>query len=342
MRLKFPPLGWKKIFLYLLGSCGIMMPLEEMRMKIADSMIELIGNTPLLRLHGTEAEFKVNAVLLGKCERFNPSGSVKDRAALSMLTDAENRGLIHRGSTIVEPTSGNTGVGLAAIGARLGYRVILTMPDSMSQERIALLKAYGATVVLTPSALGMQGAVAEAERIAEQTGGFLPSQFDNPANPASHRQTAEELLRDTEGRIDVFVAGIGTGGTISGVGKVLKSTCPEIRIVGVEPKRSPLLTEGKSGKHNLQGIGANFIPKTLDLSVVDEIVTVDESDAYLASRALSRRDGLLSGITSGAALYAAVELSRRPQYANKTFVILLADTGERYLSTELFNTEESV
>lgn len=311
-------------------------------MNIANSMIDLIGNTPLLRLHGTEAEFKVSAVLLGKCERFNPSGSVKDRAALSMLTDAEHRGLIRKGSTIIEPTSGNTGVGLAAIGARLGYRVILTMPDSMSRERIALLKAYGATVVLTPSALGMQGAVDEAERIAAETGGFLPSQFTNPANPASHKQTAEELLRDTEGRIDVFVAGIGTGGTVSGVGKALRSACPGVRIVGVEPKRSPLLTEGRSGKHDLQGIGANFVPKTLDLSVVDEIVAVDDTDAYSAARTLARRDGLLSGITSGAALYAAVELSRRPQYKNKTFVVLLADTGERYLSTELFHMEESV
>lgn len=311
-------------------------------MNIVDSIADLVGRTPLIELHGLENAYALNGRLLGKAERFNPSGSAKDRIALAMLTDAAQRGLLRTGTCIVEPTSGNTGVGLAALGARMGYQVVLTMPDTMSRERIALLKAYGAKVVLTPGALGMKGAIAEAERIAAETDAFIPSQFENPENPAVHeRTTGEEIWSDTDGKVDIFVAGVGTGGTLSGVAHALKKHNPAVRIVAVEPAGSPLLSEGRTGAHNLQGIGANFIPATLDRSIIDEIITVREADAYAIGRALAACDGLLCGITSGAAAYAALTLLRHAENAGKTVVAFLPDTGERYLSTKLFEGEDA-
>jgi len=307
-------------------------------MNIRSSISELIGNTPLLELQNISRIHCINARLLAKLERFNPAGSAKDRVALSMLNDAEAKGLISSGATIIEPTSGNTGIGLAAVAASRGYKVILTMPDTMSRERISLLRAYGARVILTEGARGMTGAIEKAEEIARETpNSFIPSQFDNPANPAAHyASTAPEIWRDTDGQVDIFVAGAGTGGTISGTGRYLKEKNPAVRIVAVEPASSPLLTKGYAGAHGLQGIGANFVPENLDLSVIDEIMPVTDEDAYAAGRDMAQKEGILVGITSGAAIYAAVELAKRPENNGKTIVALLPDTGDRYLSTAMF------
>lgn len=301
------------------------------------NIAEIIGKTPLLEAHNFAATVGVDAHLLCKLECFNPAGSAKDRVALSMLDDAEERGLIKEGATVIEPTSGNTGIGLAALCARRGYRLILTMPDTMSAERRALLAAYGAKIVLTDGTLGMTGAVAKAKELASEIeNSFIPSQFDNPANPNAHyTTTGPEIWVDANGRVDAFVAGVGTGGTISGIGHYLKEQNPNCRIVAVEPATSPLLSKGYAGAHGLQGIGANFVPENLDKTVIDEIITVTNEDAYRAARAFATTEGLLVGITSGAALHAATELAKQmPKDAR--IAVLLPDTGERYLSTPLF------
>ncbi len=301
------------------------------------NIAEMIGKTPLLEAHNFAAAYANGAHLLCKLECFNPAGSAKDRVALYMLDDAEERGLIKSGATVIEPTSGNTGIGLAALCARRGYRLILTMPDSMSAERRALLAAYGAEIVLTDGALGMTGAVEKAKALAATIkGSFIPSQFDNPANPKAHyTTTGPEIWADCDGKIDAFVAGVGTGGTLSGVGKYLKEQNPNCRIVAVEPETSPLLSKGYTGAHGLQGIGANFVPDNLDRTVIDDILTVTDENSYRAARAFATTEGLLVGITSGAALHAATELAKQlPKDAN--IVVLLPDTGERYLSTPLF------
>ena len=301
------------------------------------NIAELIGKTPLMEAHNFAVAYANGARLLCKLECFNPAGSAKDRVALSMLDDAEARGLIQEGATVIEPTSGNTGIGLAALCAHRGYRLILTMPDSMSAERRALLAAYGAEIVLTDGALGMTGAVAKAKELAEQIeNSFIPSQFDNPANPQAHyTTTGPEIWEDCEGKIDAFVAGVGTGGTLSGVGKYLKEQNPDCRIVAVEPEASPLLSKGYAGAHGLQGIGANFVPENLDKAIIDDIITVTDEDAYRAARTFATTEGLLVGITSGAALHAAAELAKTmPKGAR--IAVLLPDTGERYLSTPLF------
>ena len=307
-------------------------------MNVKQSISELIGSTPLLELNNIEQANRLNARLLAKLEYLNPAGSAKDRVALNMLNDAEARGLIRPGAVIIEPTSGNTGIGLAAVAASRGYKVVLTMPDTMSKERISLLRAYGAEVILTDGAKGMTGAIEKANEIAAATeNSFIPGQFVNPANPAAHYETTgPEIWRDTDGQVDIFVAGAGTGGTISGVGKFLKEQNPRIRIIAVEPANSPLLTEGRAGAHGLQGIGANFVPDTLNRSVIDEIIPVYEQDAYAAGRELAENEGILAGITSGAALHAAKLLAARPENAGKMIVALLPDTGDRYLSTPLF------
>lgn len=308
-------------------------------MRIYNQVTDLIGHTPLVRLNRYIANRRLEADILAKVEFFNPAGSAKDRVGMAMLDDAEQKGILKPGATIIEPTSGNTGVGLAAAAAPRGYKVILTMPDSMSVERQNLLRAYGAQVVLTPGALGMAGAIDKANEIAAATpGSFIPSQFENMANPAVHfATTGPEIWEDTDGRVDIFVAGVGTGGTISGVGKYLKAQNPDVKIVAVEPAGSPLLSGGKAGPHGLMGIGANFIPNTLSREVVDEVITVTEADAYAAGRALAWEEGMLVGITSGAALHAAAELAKRPENKGKVIVCLLPDTGERYLSTPMFN-----
>ena len=301
------------------------------------NIAEIVGKTPLLDAQNFATSANVKAHLLCKLECFNPAGSAKDRVALSMLNDAEERGLIGEGATIIEPTSGNTGIGLAAICARRGYRLILTMPDSMSAERRALLSAYGAEIVLTDGKLGMTAAIEKARELAAQIeNSFIPSQFDNPANPNAHyTTTGPEIWQDAEGRVDAFVAGVGTGGTLSGVGRYLKEQNPNCRIVAVEPKASPLLSKGCAGAHGLQGIGANFVPENLDRTIIDEIIPVTEEDAYRAARAFATTEGFLVGITSGAALHAAAELAKQmPQDAR--IAVLLPDTGERYLSTPLF------
>lgn len=305
---------------------------------ICRSVDELIGRTPLLELGNLAKTNNLQATVLAKLEYLNPAGSAKDRVAKSMLDDAEARGLLGEGSVIIEPTSGNTGIGLAAVAAARGYRTIIVMPDSMSPERIRLMEAYGAEVVLTPGAEGMSRAITKAEELAKEIpGSFIPGQFDNPANAAAHfATTGPEIWADTEGQVDIFVAGIGTGGTITGTGRFLKSQNPDIRIVGVEPAGSPILSGGKAGKHGLQGIGAGFVPKVLDTSVYDQILTVTEEQAYAAARALGKAEGILVGISSGAALHAALELARNPENAGKTIVVLLPDTGDRYLSTDLF------
>ena len=305
---------------------------------ICRSVDELIGRTPLLELGNLAKTNNLQATVLAKLEYLNPAGSAKDRVAKSMLDDAEARGLLGEGSVIIEPTSGNTGIGLAAVAAARGYRTIIVMPDSMSPERIRLMEAYGAEVVLTPGAEGMSRAITKAEELAKEIpGSFIPGQFDNPANAAAHfATTGPEIWADTEGQVDIFVAGIGTGGTITGTGRFLKSQNPDIRIVGVEPAGSPILSGGKAGKHGLQGIGAGFVPKVLDTSVYDQILTVTEEHAYAAARALGKAEGILVGISSGAALHAALELARNPENAGKTIVVLLPDTGDRYLSTDLF------
>ena len=305
------------------------------------SVSELVGNTPLLLTENYNKKHANGASILCKLEYLNPTGSSKDRAALAMINDAEEKGLINKdGSTvIIEPTSGNTGIGFAAIAASKGYRVILTMPESMSVERRKLLAAYGAEIVLTDAKLGMQGAIDKAKKLASSMpSAFIPSQFDNPANPAAHRSTTgPEIWRDTDGKVDMFVAGIGTGGTISGVGEYLKSQNPDIQIIGVEPSSSPLISKGRFGPHGLQGIGANFIPDNLNRNVVDKIITVSEADSYATTKELARLEGILCGITSGAALHVATELTRLPENKDKTIVVLLPDTGARYLSTPLFD-----
>lgn len=308
-------------------------------MNVYTSIDQLIGKTPLFELTNIEKEYNLNAKIFAKLEGMGPAGSAKDRVALSMIRAAEREGKLTAGSTIIEPTSGNTGIGLCAVAASRGYRAIIVMPDNMSVERIRLMRAYGAEVVLTPAALGMTGAIEKAKELAETIeNSFIPDQFANPANPAAHFDTTgPEIWADTDGQVDVFVAGVGTGGTISGVGKYLKSEKPDVRVVAVEPADSPLLSQGHAGSHGLQGIGANFIPATLDQTVIDEIVTVKEDEAYAAGRLLARREGILAGISSGAALHAAIVLAKRKENEGKCIVVLLADTGERYLSTELFS-----
>jgi len=308
---------------------------------IAKNLIELIGHTPLLELSGTERELKLGARIVAKLESFNPLRSVKDRTALALIERAERKGLIDPQSTIVEPTSGNTGIGLAYICAIRGYRLILTMPDSMSLERRALLKALGAEIVLTPAYEGMAGAIKRANELAQKIGNaYIPQQFENPANPDVHRRTtAEEIITDTDGRLDFFVAGIGTGGTITGVGQVLKQLNPKVKVVGVEPKTSAVLSGQRPGPHKIQGIGAGFVPKTLDTEVYDELMRISDDAAMSAAQLLAQRDGVLAGISSGAAAAAAIKLARRPENEGKTIVVLLPDTGERYLSTQLYNYE---
>ena len=302
------------------------------------STLDLIGNTPLVEVTNIENEQNLDAAVLVKLEYFNPGGSVKDRIAKAMIEDAESRGVLKEGAVIIEPTSGNTGIGLAAIAAAKGYRIILTMPETMSVERRNILKAYGAELVLTDGTKGMKGAIAKAQELAaEIPNSFIPGQFENPANPAAHRATTgPEIWRDTNGRIDIFVAGVGTGGTITGVGEYLKGQNPDINIVAVEPAGSPVLSEGKAGKHKIQGIGAGFVPEILSTSVYDEVIRVTDEDAFAAARYLAGREGILTGISSGAALHAAVELARRPENRGKMIVALLPDSGDRYYSTPLF------
>jgi cysteine synthase A len=306
--------------------------------QIYKDISELVGNTPLMELTGYERQHGLGARLVAKLECMNPAGSAKDRVARAMILDAEEKGLLKPGATIIEPTSGNTGIGLAAMAAARGYKVILTMPETMSMERRRLLQAYGAQLVLTPGAKGMAGAIEEAERLHRETpGSIIPGQFDNPANPRAHYETTgPEIWRDTQGEVAIFVAGIGTGGTLSGTGRYLKQMNPNIRIVGVEPARSPLISQGKAGPHGLQGIGANFIPENLDRSIYDEIITVTDEQAYAAGREIAQKEGMLVGITSGAAVYAAGLLAQRKENEGKLIVALLPDTGERYLSTPMF------
>lgn len=304
-------------------------------MKIANNVTDLIGNTPLVKIN----KFGSNATILAKCEFLNPSHSVKDRIAYSMIKVAMEEGKINSNSVIIEPTSGNTGVGLAMVCAQLDLKIILTMPSSMSMERQKLLRAFGAQLVLTEPKYGMQGAVDEAIKLANKTpNSFIPSQFENPANPEIHKTTtAIEILKDTDSKVDIFIAGFGTGGTVSGVGKILKQKNPNIKIIAVEPEKSPLLSKGEAGPHAIQGIGANFIPKNLDKSVIDEYFTVSNEDALLTGKMLARKEGLLVGISSGANVFAAKEIANRPQNAGKIIVTLLCDTGERYLSTALYD-----
>lgn len=306
--------------------------------KIYRSLTELIGKTPLMEIENYNREAKIRARILAKLEYFNPAGSVKDRIAKSMLEDAEARGLIRPGGTIIEPTSGNTGIGLAAVAAAKGYKVMLTMPETMSVERRNLLKAYGAKLVLTEGAKGMSGAIEMARQLTNETpGSFMPGQFENPANPEAHRKTTgPEIWEDTQGAVDIFVAGVGTGGTITGTGEFLKNKNPAVKIIAVEPAGSPVLSGGEAGPHAIQGIGAGFVPDVLDTTIVDEIFRVENEQAFAAAKSLAKTEGLLVGISSGAALYAATEVSKRAENAGKTIVVLLPDTGERYLSTPLF------
>lgn len=308
-------------------------------MKIYEKITDLIGGTPLLRLCNYAAKRELEADLYAKLEYFNPAGSVKDRIARAMLDDAERSGKLAPGAVIIEPTSGNTGIGLASVAAARGYRLILTMPETMSVERRNLLKAYGAELVLTEGAKGMKGAIEKAKELAEQTpNSFIPGQFENPANPAIHRATTgPEIWEDTDGQVDIFVAGVGTGGTITGVGEFLKSKNPQIRVVAVEPATSPVLSKGISGPHKIQGIGAGFVPEILNTDVYDEIIAVESEAAFATGKAIAREEGVLVGISSGAAVYAATELARRPENFGKRIVVLLPDTGDRYLSTPLFS-----
>jgi len=306
--------------------------------RIAEKITDLIGNTPLLELNNYSKQNNIESRLIAKLEYFNPAGSVKDRIGYAMIKDAEEKGLLKKDSVIIEPTSGNTGIALAFVSAAKGYRLILTMPETMSMERRNLLKALGAELVLTPGLLGMKGAIEKAEELAREIpNSFIPQQFKNPANPEIHRKTtAEEIWRDTDGQVDIFVAGVGTGGTITGVGEVLKQRKPEVKIVAVEPADSPVLSGGKPGPHKIQGIGAGFIPDVINLKVIDEIFKVKNEEAMETSRKLARTEGVLVGISSGAALFAATEIAKRPENKGKTIVVLLPDTGERYLSTVLF------
>lgn len=305
---------------------------------IYKSADELIGKTPLLELAHIEKELGLNAKLIAKLEYFNPAGSVKDRIAKAMIDDAEAKGMLTKDSVIIEPTSGNTGIGLASVAAARGYRIIIVMPETMSVERRQLMKAYGAELVLTEGAKGMKGAIAKAEELAKEIpGGFIPSQFTNPANPEAHRKTtAPEIWEDTDGKVDIFVAGVGTGGTITGIGEYLKSKNPNVKIVAVEPKSSPVLSEGVAGAHKIQGIGAGFVPEILNTKVYDEIITIANEDAFETGRLIGKKEGVLVGISSGAAVHAAIELAKRPENAGKNIVVLLPDTGDRYLSTPLF------
>lgn len=310
-------------------------------MKVYERITDLIGGTPLLKLNNYIAEKSLQAELYVKLEYLNPAGSVKDRIARAMIDDAEEKGLLKPGSVIIEPTSGNTGIGLTAVAASRGYRIILTMPETMSVERRNLLKAYGAELVLTEGAKGMKGAIAKAEELAKETpGSFIPGQFVNPANPAVHRATTgPEIWEDTDGKVDIFVAGVGTGGTVTGVGEYLKSKNPNVKVVAVEPTGSPVLSKGTAGPHKIQGIGAGFVPDTLNTEVYDEIITVENEDAFETGRTLARKEGLLVGISSGAAAWAAAELAKRPENKGKVIVALLPDTGDRYLSTPMFAEE---
>ena len=303
-------------------------------MKIYGSVAELVGKTPLLELKS----FNTKAKLVAKIESFNPAGSVKDRVALEMIEDAEKSGKLKKGSTIIEPTSGNTGIGLSAIAASKGYKVVITMPDTMSAERIALMKAYGAEVVLTDGKLGMAGAIQKAEELSKEIeGSIVAGQFTNPANPKAHEKTTgPEIWEDTDGKVDIFVAGVGTGGTISGTGRYLKSQNPNVKVVAIEPADSPVLSKGESGAHKLQGIGAGFVPYVLDTKVYDEIITVTTEEAYDSAKNLAKKEGILVGISSGAALSAAIKVANRPENEGKIVVVLLPDTGDRYLSTEMF------
>lgn len=306
--------------------------------KIYESVTELIGGTPLLHAKNYEEKRNISSNIYAKLEYFNPAGSVKDRVAVAMIEDAEKNGKLKKGSVIIEPTSGNTGIGLASIAAAKGYRIILTMPETMSVERRNLLKAYGAEVVLTEGAKGMTGAIAKAEELAEEIeGAFIPSQFENPANPAAHKATTgPEIWNDTDGKVDIFVAGIGTGGTISGIGEYLKEKNPNVKVIAVEPATSPILSKGVAGPHKIQGIGAGFVPTTLNTKIYDEIITIENEDAFEAGREFGRAEGILVGISSGAALHAAEILAERPENKDKNIVVLLPDTGDRYLSTALF------
>lgn len=307
--------------------------------KINKSLTDLIGKTPLLELTNYEKKNNLKAKIIAKLEYFNPAGSVKDRIAFAMIADAEEKGLLKKGSVIIEPTSGNTGIGIASVATAKGYRTILTMPDTMSVERRNLLKAYGAEVVLTEGAKGMKGAIAKAEELAaEIPNSFIPAQFDNPANPAIHyTTTGPEIWEDTDGKVDIFVAGIGTGGTISGVGKFLKEKNPDVKIIGVEPEASPILSKGTAGPHKIQGIGAGFIPNALNTKIYDEIVTVENEDAFNSGKEIARSEGVMVGISSGAALWAATLVANRPENEGKNIVVLLPDSGDRYFSTALFS-----
>lgn len=307
-------------------------------MKIVQKITDLIGHTPLLELTHTEQEEQLQATLLGKLEYFNPAGSVKDRIAKAMIDEAEEQGLLHPDSVLIEPTSGNTGIGLASVAAARGYRLIITMPETMSVERRNLMKAYGAELVLTEGAKGMKGAIEKADELAVQIpNSFIPSQFTNPANPEAHKKTTGvEIWDDTDGKVDIFVAGVGTGGTISGVGAYLKEQNPNVKIVAVEPKSSPVLSEGFAGAHKIQGIGAGFVPETLDTKIYDEVIAVENEAAFETGKKIARNEGVLVGISSGAAVWAAIQLAKRPENKGKVIVALLPDTGERYLSTPMF------
>jgi len=322
--------------------CEIIIPSKKVGIvdmaRIYNSITQLVGNTPLLKVVNYSKANGLEAEVLVKLEYLNPAGSVKDRIAKAMIEDAEAKGLLKEGSVIIEPTSGNTGIGLAAVATAKGYRAILTMPETMSVERRNLLKAYGAEIVLTEGAKGMKGAIAKAEELAKEIpGAFIPGQFTNPANPAAHfATTGPEIWNDTDGKVDFFVAGVGTGGTLSGVGKYLKSKNPDVKVVAVEPESSPVLSKGVAGPHKIQGIGAGFVPDTLDTKIYDEIIPVSNDDAFATGKAVARTDGVLVGISSGAALFAATQLAKRPENKGKTIVVLLPDTGDRYLSTPLF------
>lgn len=310
-------------------------------MKVYESVDQLVGHTPLLELKRVEEAHGVSARILGKLEYFNPAGSIKDRIAKAMIDDAEAAGILKPGATIIEPTSGNTGIGLASIAAARGYQLILTMPETMSVERRNLIKAYGAKIVLTDGAKGMTGAIEKANELAaEIEGSFIPGQFINPANPAIHKATTgPEIWQDTDGTVDILVAGVGTGGTLTGIGQYLKKQNPEVKLVAVEPSDSPVLSEGRAGSHKIQGIGAGFVPEVLDTTLYDEVITVESDDAFAIGREIGREEGVLVGISSGAAVWAALELAKRPENEGKTIVAILPDTGERYLSTPMFADE---